>query len=88
MRFRVGKSGDLDPDGLLVQQESAAGDKTRVLSSVLWLWHVLEWFYEVGAHGEMATERTDEVRGLTSQQEGDMWFGEKTRIRQGRRLSR
>lgn len=33
---------------------------------------IQEWFYEVGTHREMATERIDEVRRLMSQQEGVM----------------
>lgn len=49
---------------------------------------IQEWFYEAGTYGEMAAERIDEVRGLMSQQEGDVWFGGKTRIRQGRRPGR
>lgn len=35
-------------------------------------------------HAEMATERTDEVRGLVSQQEGIMWSGGKSGSRQHR----
>lgn len=45
---------------------------------------VQEEFYEVGTCREMATEWTDELRVLMSQQEGVMGFGGKSRCREGR----